>query len=121
MWVPLAQYVSTESIPPLPIISVPTQAQLEALNETSIPNIRYYYTTILLTNGQSTGITDSENDFRHFGFRLKGGNSYMQAQSIYTIGAAVGVWAVDGGFISLTNATTNLSIHVAQGKETHSK
>jgi len=106
-WVPLAQYVSNESIPPLPIISVPTQAQLEALNETSIPNIRYFYSTLLLTNGQSTGITDSENDFRHFGFRLKGGNSYMQAQSVYTIGAAVGVWAVDGGFISLTNATTN--------------
>lgn len=90
-----------------PITSVPIQTQLQKLNEASIPNIRYHYTTIKLENGQSTGLADPNNDFRHFGFRLSGANSFMQAQSTFCIGAAIGTWARDGAVISLTGATTN--------------
>jgi hypothetical protein len=94
------------------ITSVPLQTQLENLNEAAITDIRYYYDTLKvadLDTGdlKSTGIADVDKDFRHFGFRLSGPNSYMQAQSTYTIGAAIGCWAKDGAIISLTNATTN--------------
>jgi hypothetical protein len=106
-WIPLTQYVQFESYSTLPITSIPTQPQLQSLNITSIPNIRYTYQTLKLTNGQSTGITDINNDFRHFGFRIRGANSFLQSQSSYCIGAAIGVWAMDGGLASLTNATTN--------------
>ena len=106
-WIPLTQYVQIESYSSLPISSIPTQPQLQALNETAIPNLRYYYQTLKLPNGQSTGITDIENDFRHFGFRVRGANSYLQLQSSYTIGAAIAAWAMDGALFSLTNATTN--------------
>jgi hypothetical protein len=91
----------------LPITSIPLAPQLQELNTTSIPNIRYYYETIKLQNGKSTGISNPEYDFRHFGFRLSGPNSFMQAQSTYSIGAAIAVWAREGALISLTNATTN--------------
>jgi hypothetical protein len=89
------------------ITGVPTNLQLQSLNETSIPNIRYYYETIKTTDLKSTGLADPDNDFRHFGFRLSGANSFVQAQSVYTIGAAIGVWATNGGQISLTGSTTN--------------
>ena len=90
-----------------PITSVPTSLQLQELNDASIPNIRYYYQPIYLDNGKSTGISDPEFDFRHFGFKVSGANAYVQAQSVYTIGAAIGVWARDGAIVSLTNSTTN--------------
>jgi hypothetical protein len=90
-----------------PITSVPTSLQLQELNDASIPNVRYYYQPIYLANGKSTGVSDPENDFRHFGFKVSGANSFMQAQSTYTIGAAIGCWAREGALISLTNATTN--------------
>lgn len=90
-----------------PITSVPTSLQLQELNDASIPNIRYYYQPIYLANGKSTGVADPENDFRHFGFKISGANSFMQAQSTYTIGAAIGCWSREGAVISLTNAVTN--------------
>jgi len=96
----------------LPVTSIPIKDQLETLNRTSIPNIRYYYTTLTVVDPvdsqpKSTGLSDPDNDFRHFGFKIKGSNSYMQSQSVYTIGPAISVWAVNGGLVSLTNATTN--------------
>lgn len=106
-WVPLCEVVQQQMPVGTPITSVPTSLQLQELNEAAIPNIRYYYTTILLDNGLSTGLPDPDFDFRHFGFRLSGPNSYMQAQSTYTIGAAIAVWAKGGAIVSLTNATTN--------------
>ena len=89
------------------ITSVPTGLQLQTLNETSIPNIRYYYDTIKTTGLKSTGLADPDNDFRHFGFRLSGSNSFVQAQSAYIIGAAIGVWATRGAQISIDASTTN--------------
>jgi hypothetical protein len=111
-WIQLTEYTQKELGDSLPITSIPTQAQLKLLNEASIPNIRYYYTTLTVLDPdtslpKSIGIADPNNDFRHFGFRLSGPNSYMQAQSTYTIGAAIACWAREGAIVSLTNATTN--------------
>ena len=112
-WIQLTQYTQqTLGGTPRSIISIPTQPQLQNLNNASIPNTRYYYTNLTIVNPdtsepQSIGVPDPDNDFRHFGFRLSGANSYMQAQSTYTIGAAIACWAKYGALISLTNATTN--------------
>jgi len=111
-WIQLTQYTQQNLGVTVPVTSVPTQPQLQNLNNASIPDIRYYYTTLTVTDPdsgeqKSIGVPDPNNDFRHFGFRINGSNSYMQAQSIYTIGAAIACWAKGGAIMSLTNATTN--------------
>ena len=106
-WLTLSEVTLPQLPNGTPITSVPTSKQLENLNNASIPNIRYYYKTLTVSTGESTGISDPNNDFRHFGFRLSGSNSFMQAQSVYTIGTAIGVWAKNGGYITLTNSTSN--------------
>ena len=114
-WTTLTQAALTQlrvADPTVGITNVPTAYQLELLNQQHIPNIRYYYETLKVIDpvsglSKSTGVADPDNDFRHFGFRISGANSYLQAQSTYTIGAAIGVWATNGGLASLTNATTN--------------
>ena len=111
-WIQLTQYTQRALGGALPITAISTKEQLQNLNDASIPNIRYYYTTLTVLNEetgqqQSIGVPDPDNDFRHFGFRMVGPNSFMQAQSTYTIGAAIACWAKDGAIISLTNATTN--------------
>jgi hypothetical protein len=110
-WVLLTQYAQRE-LEISSITSVPTDKQLEYLNNAQIPNIRYYYSNLQITDPKtqqlySIGIANPDNDFRHFGFRMSGPNSYMQAQSTYTIGAAIACWSRNGAIISLTNATTN--------------
>jgi hypothetical protein len=85
---------------------VSVSSQLELLNRTRIKNIRYYYQNLVTDNDENIGVVDVERDFRHFGFRVRDG-AYAQLQSIYTIGCAVGVWALNGGYISLTNSTSN--------------
>lgn len=86
---------------------VPVSDQLSLLNDTPINNIRYYYRNLREgDNSQSIGIVDIENDHRHFGFRVRNG-AYGQFQSIYTIGTAIGVWALNGGTCNLTNSTSN--------------
>jgi len=111
-WIQLTQYTQQTLGGSVSVTSVPTSAQLQNLNDAAIPNIRYYYSTLKVLDPnegelKSTGVADPDNDFRHFGFRCTGSNSYLQAQSTYTIGAAVACWAVDGALVSLTNATTN--------------
>lgn len=111
-WIQLTEFTLQSSTTTNSITSVPRNAQLQNLNNAAIPNIRYYYTTLSVTDpadGQpkSTGLPDPDNDFRHFGFRMIGRNAFMQAQSTYTIGAAIACWAKGGARISLTNATTN--------------
>jgi len=111
-WIQLTEYTKQTLLGSESITSVPTQLQLQNLNDASIPNIRYYYTNLTITDPdsreqKSIGIPDPENDFRHFGFRIQGANSYMQAQSTYTIGAAIACWTKGGAIMSLTNATTN--------------
>lgn len=92
---------------PSSIVNTPTTDQLKLLNDTPINNIRYYYQNLTeSSSGRSLGIVDTENDFRHFGFRVSNG-AYGQFQSIYTIGPAVGVWSLNGGICNLTNSTSN--------------
>lgn len=111
-WIQLTRYTQQTLTEPLPIQSIPTVAQLQNLNNAAIPNIRYYYINQTILDPEtsvpkSIGIPDPQNDFRHFGFRISGPNSYMQAQSTYTIGAAIACWTKYGAIMSLTNATTN--------------
>lgn len=94
---------------PALLSELPVEDQLNLLNTTPINNIRYYYQNLYEDSGEgprSIGIVDIDNDFRHFGFRVRNG-AYSQLQSIYTIGAAIGVWALNGGTCNLTNSTTN--------------
>lgn len=110
-WIQLTEYTRGALGSSVPITRVPISEQLKNLNSAPIPDIRYYYQTLKVSdsdgNLKSTGITDDDHDFRHFGFRMSGPNSFMQAQSTYTIGAAIGCWAKNGSEIALTNATTN--------------
>ena len=111
-WVQLTKYTQGQLGGNVPITSVPTETQLQYLNDAAIPNIRYYVRTLTIADPnsgdpKSIGISDPDNDFRHFGFRVNGANAYVQAQSTYTIGAAIAAWAKGGGLLSLTNATTN--------------
>ena len=114
-WWPLAEATYLKlpaSERPPSITGVTREQQLKTLNETTISQIRYYYLNQTVssgassTSGGSIGIVDTNVDFRHFGYRAIN-SAYIQAQSTYTIGCAVGVWALNGGFISLTNSTTN--------------
>jgi len=85
---------------------VTSEAQRRLLNQTPIENIRYYYQNLTDADGTSFGVVDIDNDFRHFGIRAKN-SAYIQAQSIYTIGCAIGVWSLNGAIICLTNSTSN--------------
>ena len=121
IWLTLTSNAQAQWPTSIPIFSVPTDFQLSILNQTSIPNIRYYYKTLLVENVtdgsfKSTGITDINNDFRHFGFRSRGPNTYMQVQATYTIGSAVGVWAMDGAQINLDSATSNFGSNAFQAE-----
>jgi hypothetical protein len=102
-----AKFLSTPvELRPPSIADVPVSEQLSLLNSTPINNIRYYYKNLTEPGGASIGIVDIEKDFRHFGFRVRNG-AYGQFQSVYSIGPAIGVWALNGGLCSLTNSTTN--------------
>lgn len=108
-WWPLAQatfLTLPENEKPDKIENLSVEQQLAYLNATRIENIRYYYEHLKNEDGGSYGIVDINNDFRHYGFRALNG-AYIQAQSIYTIGCAVGAWALNGGYINLTNSTSN--------------
>lgn len=82
------------------------EEQLVLLNQTQVENVRFYYKTETTPTGYSIGITNIETDFRHFGFRFRN-EAFGQLQSVYTVGCAVGVWALNGGQIALTNSTSN--------------
>ena len=108
-WWPLTQ-ATYYTIPlenrPASIVDTPVEAQLKKLNETPVSKIRYYYETLKTEDDKSIGLTDIENDFRHYGFRIRN-SAYGQLQSTYTIGTAIGSWAFNGGLIHLTNSTSN--------------
>lgn len=96
-----------EEARPNSLTDISVEDQLDLLNSTPINNIRYYYQNLTEgSTGKNIGILDIENDFRHFGFRVSNG-AYAQLQSVYTIGPAIGVWALNGGICHLTNSTSN--------------
>jgi hypothetical protein len=103
------------------ITNVPRLDQLLYLNSASLTDVRFMYSTLQATNPEGrplgdSGLTDIDNDFRHFGFRARGTNTFLQAQSISTIGAAVGVWAMNGAEISLKSSTTNFGFTAFQAE-----
>jgi hypothetical protein len=116
VWLPLTALTQEQLPLGTPIVSVPKTPQLELLNQENLPNIRFYYETIKVANGQSTGLTDINNDFRHFGFRIRGAGAYMQTQSTFTIGTAVGAWAMGGAIMNLTNSTSNFGSNAFQAE-----
>ena len=85
---------------------VPWSIQMEYLNTVAITNIRYAFTTQTTEDGLSYGLPDLNNDFRHFGFRVQNGG-YMQIDTGWTIGTAVGFWGLNGSKLSITNSTSN--------------
>jgi len=110
-WTTLTSYVQNTLPFGTPITAVPTTLQLQTLNQAHIPNIRYYYQTLPVitpagANLGDSGLTDPNNDFRHFSLRVSGPNAVMQSQNSYFIGAAIGAWAKDGGQLTLTGGTT---------------
>ena len=94
------------AVRPASIVNTPVADQLALLNSTAIPNIRFYYENLRSEDGKSYGIANINKDFRHFGFRAQN-SAYVQAQGLYTIGCAIGVWALNGGLVSLTGSTSN--------------
>jgi len=104
---PVAAFLSLpEEQKPSSPAKVSRSLQLNLLNETPINNIRYYYQNLEDSEGKSIGVVDIENDFRHFGFRVRNG-AFGQFQSTYTVGPAIGAWALNGGLCNLTNSTSN--------------
>jgi hypothetical protein len=94
---------------------VTRQQQLELLNESDIINIRYYYKTLESTDKKSLGIPNLNNDFRHFGVRCAG-QGYVQADSCWTIGTAVGLWAYGGGKITATGCSSNFGVNALRSE-----
>ena len=94
------------SLRPQFYVEVPAEVQLKTLNQTSITNIRYFYSTQETANGLSYGILDTNNDFRHFGFRATG-PAYLQVDTGWSICNAVGFWSLDGAEISVVNSSNN--------------
>jgi hypothetical protein len=110
-WTTLTTFTQNTLTAGTPITAVPTATQLQYLNETNIINIRYFYKTInaVATDGTylgNSGLTDPDNDFRHFGLRVTGANATMQSDVSLITGAAVGAWAKDGGELNLLNSST---------------
>jgi hypothetical protein len=108
-WFPL-QYATWATIPsaqrPENQSLVPIAAQTELLNATDIINIRYYYSTLKSDNGKSFGIPDFDNDFRHFAVKATN-NAYIQVETGWTIGCAVGFWSTFGGSVTAENCASN--------------
>jgi len=110
-WYPLG-YAAWATLPaavrPSQPSLVPKAAQLELLNKTEIINIRYQYSDFINSEGFSYGIPDPETDFRHFAVRSSNG-AYIQVDSGWTIGTAVGFWAVNGGRMTVSNSASNFT------------
>ena len=80
--------------------------QLEYLSGVAVINIRYAYRSQTVDNDKSIGLADLEYDTRHFGFRARNGG-YVQIDTGWTIGPAVGFWTMSGSKLSVTNSSSN--------------
>jgi hypothetical protein len=110
-WVTLTSFVQSTFPTGTPITAVPTLDQLQVLNQEHIPNVRFYYKTLPVLSPTGTilgdsGLTDIDNDFRHFGLRVSGANAKMLSKESLVSGAAVGAWAMGGAQHTLINGTT---------------
>lgn len=108
-WFPLA-VATWASLPnedrPVSPWQLPHVVMLEYLNKIPVINIRYYYASQVSADGKSFGIPDLDNDFRHYGFRVRNGG-FGQVDTGWTIGTAVGFWALSGGKLTVTNSSSN--------------
>jgi hypothetical protein len=89
--------------------------QLALLNSTEVTNVRYYYTTLKALDGKSFGLPDLENDFRHFSIRSSN-NAYVQVDTSYSIGCAVGYWSIYGGRMTVTNSSSNFGLNALRSE-----
>ena len=85
---------------------VPREAMLEYLNRIPVINIRYAYQSQTSDEGKVYGLPNLEYDCRHFGIRALNGG-YIQVDTGWTIGTAVGFWSLNGAKMSVTNSTSN--------------
>jgi len=112
------EYATWQSIPPAfrPESSseVSVEAQLEFLNATDVTNIRFHYVTQKVGD-KFTGVPDFYTDFRHFGIRATN-RGYVQVDSVWTIGLAVGYWALNGGSITSTNSSSNFGLNALRSE-----
>jgi hypothetical protein len=80
--------------------------QLVYLAGVPVVNIRYAYRSQTVDNGKTIGLPDLEYDTRHFGFRARNGG-YVQGDTGWAIGTAVGFWTMSGSKMSVTNSSSN--------------
>jgi hypothetical protein len=110
-WYPLG-YAAWATLPPAtrpPEPSfVPRADQLALLNNTGIVNIRYYYKDYTDPEGLSYGLSNPEKDFRHFGVKASN-NAYIQVDSSWSIGTAIGFWTTGGARMTATNCSSNFT------------
>ena len=85
---------------------VPKEAMLEYLNRVPVINVRYAYQSLVSPDGKEYGLADLEYDCRHFGIRSINGG-YVQVDTGWTVGPAVGYWSLNGAKMSVTNSTSN--------------
>jgi hypothetical protein len=105
----LAKYLSIPtSDRPEKISDLTVESKLSLLNSTPLNSVRYYYENLSEpATGKNLGVTDIDNDFRHFGIRSRNG-SLLELESTRTIGPAIGVWSLNGGSVNLSNSKSNL-------------
>ena len=94
---------------------VTVEQQIELLNNTEATNIRYYFTTQTAENGDSFGLADLQNDFRHFGVRAQN-RAYIQVDTGWAIGCAVGAWAYNGGQVTCNSSSTNFGLNALRAE-----
>lgn len=108
-WWPLIQatYFSLPSDKrPELIVDTPKAEQLKLLIQTPIDKIRYHYQNLTDSQGKSYGIVNTDKDFRHFGIRSVNGG-HVQGSNIFALGTAIGFWALNGGYISVSNSNSS--------------
>jgi hypothetical protein len=104
---PVATWASIDNVNrPSNAWLVPTEQMLAYLNEVPVINVRYAYTSQVSPDNKTYGLPDLNNDYRHFGIRASN-DAYVQVDTAWTVGPAVGFWALNGARMSVTNSTSN--------------
>ena len=94
---------------------ITTAQQLGLLNSTQTVNIRYLFSTLKSFDGQSFGIPDENNDFRHFAIKVIN-RGFAQVNSCWAVGCAVGFWAMGGGQVTVTGSSTNFGFNALRSE-----
>ena len=104
-WWPLIR-ATYESYPlgsrPESIKDTPIADQIAFLSSTPVERIRYYYGFSKTEAGKTLGVPDPDNDFRHFGIKIKD-QGIIYADN-FSCNAPIGKWGVNGGTVIDTNS-----------------